>query len=386
LAVGRISRDPSLDLGHRLDYVILQEECETPRALVRFIDFGKLSSAFIGPLNPGFCEVATHLGENWNKAVFSWMCINYKLDSTIRHPAFARTLPSPTQVLFTIMKYFKWAHVGIIASNEDIWMYTAKELATVLRNHGLPVGIVTAVHKGEKGIEDTWNKIKDVNDIKIILLCMHSVLIGGQEQAALLTKALEMGLADGRYIFVPYDTLLYSLPYQNNSFSVFDNDSKLREAYDAVLTITLESGERTFYDAFREAKESGEIIRDLEATQVSPLFGTIYDAIYFMAMAMDSARRKGVRASGANIAEHTKNFSFPGFSHQVETDSCGKGLNSYVILDTDGHRNQLFPTHLLDMSSGSVLSLGQAIHFPNEVPPKPDSSCWFDPDVLCTEG
>ncbi|OWK54559.1 Retinal guanylyl cyclase 2 [Lonchura striata] len=314
------------------------------------------------------------------------MCINYKLDSTIRYSAFARTLPSPTQILLTIMKYFKWAHVGIIASSDDIWMYTAKESATALRNHGLPVGIVTSVHKGEKGIEVTWNKIKEVNNIKIILLCMHSVLIGGQEQAALLKKAQEMGLADGRYIFVPYDTLLYSLPYQNNSFSVFDNDSKLREAYDAVLTITLESGERTFYDAFREAQESGEIIRDLEATQVSPLFGTIYDAIYFMAMAMDSAQRKGVRASGANIAEHTKNFSFPGFSHRVETDSHGKGLNNYVILDTDGHGNKFYPTHLLDMPSGSVLSLGQAIHFPNEIPPKPDSSCWFDPDVLCTEG
>ncbi|NXM78023.1 GUC2F cyclase, partial [Serilophus lunatus] len=386
LAVERISKNPSLDLGHRLDYVILHEECETPKALVRFIDFGKLSSAFIGPLNPGFCEVATHLGEHWNKPIFSWMCINYKLDSTTRQPIFARTLPSPTQVLFTVMKYFSWAHVGIIASNEDIWIYTAKELATALRNWGLPVGIVTSMYKGEKGIEDTWNKIKEVKDIKIIVLCMHSVLIGGEDQPALLTKALEMGLADGRYIFIPYDTLLYSLPYQNNSFNVFDNDSKLKEAYDAVLTITLESGERTFYDAFREAKDSGEIIRDLEATQVSPLFGTIYDSIYFMAMAIDSARKNGVRASGANIAEHTKNFSFPGFSHRIETDNCGKGLSNYVILDTDGHGNQLFPTHMLDMSSDSVLSLGQAIHFPNEIPPKPDSSCWFDPDVLCTEG
>ncbi|KAM6100680.1 retinal guanylyl cyclase 2 [Theristicus caerulescens] len=386
LAVGRLSKDPSLNLGHRLDYVVLQEECETSRALVRFIDFGKLSSAFIGPLNPGFCEVATLLGENWNKAIFSWMCINYKLDSSIHHPTFARTLPSPTRVLFTIMKYFNWAHVGIIASNEDIWMDTANKLASALRNQGLPVGIVTSMRKGEKGIEDTWNEIKKVDGIRIILLCMHSVLIGGEEQATLLTKALEMGLADGRYIFVPYDTLLYSLPYQNNSFNVFDNDSTLREAYDAVLTITLESGERTFYDAFWEAKESGEITGDLEATQVSPLFGTIYDAIYFMAMAIDSARRKGVRISGANIAEHTKNFSFPGFSHQVETDNCGKGLSNYVILDTDGHGNQLFPTHLLDMSSDSVKSLGRAIHFPRAAPPKPDSSCWFDPDVLCTGG
>ncbi|XP_029898974.1 retinal guanylyl cyclase 2 isoform X4 [Aquila chrysaetos chrysaetos] len=386
LAVGRISKDPSLDLGHRLDYVVLQEECETSRALVRFINFGKLSSAFIGPLNPGFCEVATLLGENWNKAIFSWMCINYKLDSTIHHPTFARTLPSPTRVLFTIMKYFNWAHVGIIASNEDIWMDTANKLASALRNQGLPVGIVTSMRKGEKGIEDTWNEIKEVDGIRIVLLCMHSVLIGGEEQATLLTKALEMGLADGRYVFVPYDTLLYSLPYQNNSFNIFDNDSKLQEAYDAVLTVTLESGERTFYESFREAKERGEITMDLEDTQVSPLFGTIYDAIYFMAMAIDSARRKGVRISGANIAEHTKNFSFPGFSHRVETDNCGKGLSNYVILDTDGRGNQLFPTHLLDMSSDSVKALGRAIHFPSGAPPKPDSSCWFDPDVLCTGG
>ncbi|NXX84323.1 GUC2F cyclase, partial [Urocolius indicus] len=271
LAVGRISSDPSLDLSQRLDFVVLQEECETSRALVRFIGFEKLSSAFIGPLNPGFCEVATLLGENWNKAIFSWMCVNYKLDSTIHHPTFARTLPSPTQVLFTVMKYFSWAHVGIIASSEGIWMDTAKKLASALRSQGLPVGIVTSTQKGEKGIEDTWNKVKKVDGIRIILLCMHSVLLGGKEQATLLTKALEMGLADGRYVFVPYDTLLYSLPYQNNSFNVFDNDSKLQEAYDAVLTVTLESGERTFYDAFREAKKSGEISRDLEATQVNVL-------------------------------------------------------------------------------------------------------------------
>ncbi|XP_040513442.1 retinal guanylyl cyclase 2 [Gallus gallus] len=386
LAVERISKDPSIDLGQRLDYVVLQEECETSRALVRFNDLGKTSSAFIGPLNPGFCEEATYLVENWNKAIFSWMCVNYKLDSTTHHPAFARTLPSPTRVLFTIMKYFQLAHVGIIASNQAVWMDTSNKLASALRSQGLPVGIVTSMGKGEKGIEDTWNKIKEVSGIKIILLCMHSVLIGGEEQAALLKKAQEMGLTDGRYVFIPYDTLLYSLPYPNNSFYVLDNDRKLQEAYDAVLTITLDSGNWTFYDAFREAKENGEIASELEDTQVSPLFGTIYDAIYFMALAMHSARRNGAWVSGANITEHTRNISFHGFSHWVETDSCGKWLCNYVVLDTDGHGSQLFPTHLLDMSSESVKPLGHNIHFPSGAPPKEDCSCWFDPDVLCSGG
>uniref|UniRef100_A0A8C2SXZ6 Guanylate cyclase n=1 Tax=Coturnix japonica TaxID=93934 RepID=A0A8C2SXZ6_COTJA len=383
LAVERISKDPSIDLGQRLDYVVLQEECETSRALVRFIDFGKTSSVFIGPLNPGFCEEATYLVENWNKAIFSWMCINYKLDSTTHHPAFARTLPSPTRVLFTIMKYFQLAHVGIIASNQAVWMDTSNKLASALRNQGLPVGIVTSMGKGEKGIEDTWNKIKEVS---VILLCMHSVLIGGEEQAALLKKAQEMGLTDGRYIFIPYDTLLYSLPYPNNSFYVLENDRKLQEAYDAVLTITLESGNRTFYDSFREAKENGEIASELEDTQVSPLFGTIYDAIYFMALAINGARRNGAWVSGSNITEHTRNISFHGFSHWVETDSCGRWLCNYVVLDTDGHGSQLSPTHLLDMSSESVKPLGKNIHFPRGAPPKKDCSCWFDPDVLCSGG
>uniref|UniRef100_G1NQT6 Guanylate cyclase n=1 Tax=Meleagris gallopavo TaxID=9103 RepID=G1NQT6_MELGA len=215
---------------------------------------------------------------------------------------------------------------------------------------------------------------------------MHSVLIGGEEQAALLKKAQEMGLTDGRYVFIPYDTLLYSLPYPNNSFYVLDNDTKLQEAYDAVLTITLESGNWTFYNAFKEAKENGEIASELEDTQVSPLFGTIYDAIYFMALAINSARRNGASVSGANITEHTRNVSFHGFSHFVETDSCGKWLCNYVVLDTDGHGSQLSPTHLLDMSSESVKSLGKDIHFPSGTPPKKDCSCWFDPDVLCSGG
>lgn len=141
---------------------------------------------------------------------------------------------------------------------------------------------------------------------------MHSVLIGGQEQAALLTKALEMGLADGRYIFIPYDTLLYSLPYQNNSFSVFDNDSKLQEAYDAVLTITVESGERTFYDAFREAKESGEIIRDLEVTQVNTLsLGLFWDlSIGNMSNSYRKSMEESIQPACFHFEKNTEEFQF----------------------------------------------------------------------------
>uniref|UniRef100_H2ZS04 Guanylate cyclase n=1 Tax=Latimeria chalumnae TaxID=7897 RepID=H2ZS04_LATCH len=220
----------------------------------------------------------------------------------------------------------------------------------------------------------------------VIILCMHSVLIGGEEQASFLEKAHEMGLTDGRYIFVPYDTLLYSLPYNISSYSILANNSNIRKAYDAVLTVTLKSEEKTFYEAFGDAKDKGEIETDLDPEQVSPLFGTIYNAIYFMAYAMNNAWKQGVLASGTSLAKHTKNMEFIGFNQNIYVDSTGKVLTNYVILDTDGKGSELFLTYTIDISLDMVQFMGRTIHFPGGFPPKADSSCWFDPDDLCTGG
>ncbi|XP_075448782.1 retinal guanylyl cyclase 2-like isoform X2 [Ascaphus truei] len=386
LAVDRINNDSTIELTYTINYKILDENCETSKALVEFAGYEKLSSAFLGPMNPGYCDAATLLGKNWNKAVFSWACINHDLDNKYSFPTFARTLPTPAKVLFNFMKYFRWAHVGIVSSNDDIWVDTARKFAGALRNKGLPVGIVTAMGNGDQGIKTTLRKIKDTHDLRVIIMCMHSVLIGGEEQAAFLTKAHEMGLTDGRYVFVPYDTFLYSLPYKNNSFYVLDNNSKLREAYDAVLTITMDYEEKSFYDVFTEVKERGEIQTNLEAQQVSPLFGTIYDSMYFLAKAMSSAWKQGAWISGTNLAEYTKNLDYPGFTQMLYTDGKGNGLRSFVVLDTDGKVNQLFPTYSVEMTSNLVRFLGKTIRFPGGTPPPADSSCWFDPTTLCIGG
>lgn len=52
-------------------------------------------------------------------------------------------------------------------------------------------------------------------------MCMSSVLIGGEDQRELLLTALEMGMVSNGYVFIPYDALLYAMPYQvtTNKFS-----------------------------------------------------------------------------------------------------------------------------------------------------------------------
>ncbi|KAK1167356.1 retinal guanylyl cyclase 2 [Acipenser oxyrinchus oxyrinchus] len=386
LAVDRINKDHSLDQVDTFDYVILNEDCQTSKALTGFLGHHRQVSGFIGPTNPGYCDAAALLGKNWNKAVFSWACINTGLDNVRSYPTFARTLPSPARVLLSVMKHFRWAHVGIVSSEEDVWVDTAGKVASALRNRGLPVGIVISIGRDDPSIKEALRKVKKVENLRMVIMCMHSVLIGGQAQGRLLEAAHDLQMTDGSLVFVPYDTLLYSLPYERVLYPALRTSSKLRKAYDAVLTITVESEETTFHQAYQEAVDRGELADPAKPEQVSPLFGTIYNSIYFLAHAMNINRRNGGWVSGTHIAQSSRNMEFPGFNHKIKTNSSGAGFVDYVILDTDGRSREIYRTHMVDMETDMVRFLARSIHFPRGVSPKSDSRCWFTHGKICTGG
>lgn len=121
----------------------------------------------------------------------------------------------------------------------------------------------------------------------VVIMCMHSALIGGDEQYQLLTTALDMRMIDRGYIFIPYDTLLYSLPYEKVNYPILANDTKLRRAYDGVLTITMDQGEQNFYEAFNAAQESFEIRSSPPAEEVTRWVWTCFT--------------KGFTTSGINL-------------------------------------------------------------------------------------
>lgn len=121
--------------------------------------------------------------------------------------------------------------------------------------------------------QPTSSPISDVmfpltSDPSVIIMCMHSVLIGGEQQATFLLKAQEMGLTSGQYVFIPYDTLHYSLPYANVSYPPLQNDSRLRQAYDSVLTLTVASEPQSFNEAFSDAQRRGELTLTVLPKQV----------------------------------------------------------------------------------------------------------------------
>ncbi|XP_066537153.1 retinal guanylyl cyclase 2 [Hoplias malabaricus] len=387
LAVSRINRDPTLWPGITFDYVILEEGCQTSTALSRFLSYYTRASSFIGPVNPGYCDAASLLGKSWNKAVFSWSCFSYELDNPRSHPTFTRTMPLPTLVLLRFMRHFRWAHVGIISSGHDIWIETANMLANALRSHGMPVGIVVSTGSDSVSMHRALVKVKKAQHLRLVILCMHSVLVGGKSQKQLLEMAHDLQMTDGSLVFVPYDTLLYSLPYHQLPQSALHNNSKLLQAYNSVITITVQSPEyRSFYHAFTEAQASGELPSNLHPHQVSPLFGTIYSSILFMAHAMRAVQDSGEWVSGQNLAQHTRNLTFKGFSHPIHTTQANSGLLDYVVLDTDGFTWELRPSYSIEMETDTVRFLGHSIDFPAWGPPKADSSCWFTDGIICSGG
>ncbi|KAL4631438.1 retinal guanylyl cyclase 2-like [Arapaima gigas] len=393
LAMNRINKDPYLSKGYWYEYSLIYEDCQTSRALARFAELEGYGSAFLGPANPGYCSSAALLAKNWNKGILSWACLNPDMDSSM-YPTFLRPLPLSSRVLFSVLRFFRWAHVAIISTEGDLWEATGEELASSLRALGLPVSAVVIMEMGDNGPRKALKTIRDLDRVKVVIMCMHSVLIGGEAQRDLLTTALDMRMVDHGYVFIPYDTLLYALPYKDTSYSVLANDTQLRHAYDAVLTITMDSEERNFYEAFRDAQESYEIRTSILAEQasVSPFFGTIYNMLYFLAMSVEQVRLAGSRwVTGEALAQTEGGFEFSGFNQPLRSGQNGEGMQGrYVVLDTDGRGSTLHCTHMLEAAHtygdiGGLKYRGRSIHFPGSSPSS-DATCWFNPYTACSGG
>ncbi|KAJ8266034.1 hypothetical protein GJAV_G00125160 [Gymnothorax javanicus] len=206
---------------------------------------------------------------------------------------------------------------------------------------------------------------------------MHSVLIGGETQKRVLETAYDMRLTDGSVVFLPYDTLLYSLPYDGELHAALRNNSKLRRAYDAVLTVTLESAGESFHRAYQDAVEHGELPADLKPHQL----------VLMVARALQASRSSGGWVSGESLARHARGLPFSGFSSSAHSNRSGPSpLQGYSVLDTDGESCSLYPTHRIHTHSGLLTRLGPPIHFPHGAPPKPDSACWFTEGQICGGG
>ncbi|XP_076866949.1 retinal guanylyl cyclase 1 isoform X2 [Brachyhypopomus gauderio] len=394
LAVTRINKDPDLNRGYWYDYTLVNEDCRTSRALARFASLQGYASAFLGPANPGYCTAAALLAEHWNVPLLPWACPGVRAGPGAgSSPVVLRPMPLASHVLFAVLRYFRWAHVAVAVEQSDLWVETARELAASLRALGLPVRTVVNVSTEGDGPRSALEKIRGADRVRVVIMCMQSALMGGETQRTLLTTATHMRMVDRGYVFIPYDTLLYPLPYRNISYPALAEDAPLRRAYDGVLTITMDQGEQNFYEAFREAQERQEIRSTATPEQVSPFFASIYNMLYYTASVVEQTRAVGGGrwVSGDSLGQVQSGFQLAGFNQPLWAGDQGRGMQvQYVVLDTDGVGNTLHCTHVLEAENtdgvgGTLKYMGRSIHFAGASPGS-DATCWFSTYVACSGG
>lgn len=165
LAMARINKDPYLSKGYWYDYTLINEDCQTSRALARFIELEGYGSVFLGPANPGYCSSAALLVKNWNAGILSWACLEANMDDGT-YPTFLQPLPLSSRVLFAVLRFFRWAHVAIVSEENDIWEATGQELAASLRTLGLPISTVVTMETDEDGPRKALEKIREADRVR----------------------------------------------------------------------------------------------------------------------------------------------------------------------------------------------------------------------------
>ncbi|XP_013886503.1 retinal guanylyl cyclase 2 [Austrofundulus limnaeus] len=384
LALSRLRSDGDLSRGFWYDVKLLNEDCSTSKALTEFGEMEGYGHAYIGPFNPGLCHAASLFTQHWEAGLASPGCLDADWPNL-------PPITPPYKVLFTVLRFFRWAHIGIISAPTDLWENTGQEIASALRALGLPIGPVVTMESNSKGrAQEVLEDIRQADKVKVVIMCMSSVLIGGEHQKVLLLAALDMGMVSDGYIFIPYDALLYAMPYQDITFHQLTNNTQLRHAYGAVLTITMAS-DQSFYEAFHQAQLSREIRSAVAATEVSPVFGTVYNMVYFVAKAVEERRQAGGGhwVTGSHLFQSDGGFDFQGFNQVLYGGKGGRGLQArYVVLDSEGDR--LVPTHSLaprhaDGTVGGLRPLSRSFFFPGGKPPKANF-CWFSPEETCSRG
>ncbi|KAL1023443.1 hypothetical protein UPYG_G00040910 [Umbra pygmaea] len=385
LALSRLHKDPRLKGGYWYDIKVFTEPCSSSHGLSDLAKLKGYGHAYLGPFNPALCSAASLYASHWEAGLMSPGCLNAERRSPVSLPP----ITPPSHILFTVLRYFRWAHVAVVSVPSDLWEATGEEVASSLRAMGLPVGPVLTMNIKEKGSRATLRTIMEADRVKVVIMCMSSVLVGGEEQRELLLTALDLGMVSEGYVFLPYDTLLYALPYQDTAFSGLANQTlRVRKAYDAVLTITMDS-EESFYDTYRQMQKNQEIQSRVPAEEVSPLFGTIYNMVYFAAMAIEERRQAkgGQWVFGNDFGQSEGGFEFQGFNQVISGGENGKGMHTrYVVLDSNGGE-KLHPTHTLDPSLkySTLRPLPWSISFPGGKPPS-SSYCWFSSETACRGG
>ncbi|PKU27203.1 retinal guanylyl cyclase 1- hypothetical protein [Limosa lapponica baueri] len=89
---------------------------------------------------------------------------------------------------------------------------------------------------------------------------------------------------------------------------------------------------------------------------------------------------------GTSVAENARDFSMEGFCQPFSVTEDGDVSVPYVVLDTDGKGDHLWPVYGLEPGTRGLGYRGYSVHWPHSSSPGTDAGCWFESGSICNGG
>lgn len=152
IAVDKINKDPTLLLGYNMSFLWNDSMCLAAEGLNQAVEF-RISGvdAIIGDGCDIICEPAAILAASWNLPMISWGCESSKLSEKSIYQTFARTVGSFSKMgglFMSVLGYFKWKSIGIIASTESIWQLAMSGLMKVFLENDVDIRYIHTLNPG----------------------------------------------------------------------------------------------------------------------------------------------------------------------------------------------------------------------------------------------
>ncbi|KAJ7389933.1 hypothetical protein OS493_028400 [Desmophyllum pertusum] len=226
IAVDKINRDPTLLLGYNMSFVWNDSMCLAAEGLNQAVEF-RISGvdAIIGDGCDIICEPAAILAASWNLPMISWGCESSKLSEKSIYQTFARTVGSFSKMgglFMSVLGYFKWKSIGIIASTESIWQLAMSGLMKVFLENEIDIRYIHTLNPGhvlvtEREEYKSMLALAKETARSYLFTAVFIMLCYGGDMRALMLFAHDLGMLNGDYAFLTVN-LLPSAAIGNNTF------------------------------------------------------------------------------------------------------------------------------------------------------------------------
>ena len=238
--------------GYDIEWVWADSYCEPRRGMLNMVNMWKSVEDLDGIIGGGcsvVCQPIALLAAAWNIPVVSWGCGSASLSDKATYPTFTRpvnNLVNMGPIFQALSATLGWNRVAVLTTPQDIWKKTGESIKKSMEANGGEAlfRVVQPTMRGStvntKSLADMKETLKGLqHQVRIFY-----VLIYESDLYNLLTLAVELGMANGQYVFVTseyHKSLATRWPY---------NSSAERRAIEGLMGLSIAQPDGQQYQDF----------------------------------------------------------------------------------------------------------------------------------------